>query len=663
MKTIRYIISFLIITTMFISIGEGYQLYLDSFENEYISTTLYLKTKESNTEEKMISDILDASQKYNVEVFVATRYIENTFKSTLNIYGTENIKYYIENKSHIYEKNYRSIFLGSKNVNFYDLNYILDKENLNYINEFYLVGSSNNIRNFKLNLMDNYAGNFPNEGINNTYNTTVLFMAIISFSLMILLLFFDIAFQKKEIFLKIALGESIKAIISKNIILDFIIHSIMFVFSLCATSTFTNSLFKIKYIMFIYFIFILLNSLAYFTIRLYDVRKILTNSNFSKNLLNLNYIIKLGSILLTVIILVSNFSIIFDSYKFYKQGDYFKKYKDYYYISFNYKTAYDDKSNNIDTIDMTSDIREIFYRTYFNKFDAQGLVTTGLFGKSVLIANKNNISYLSDNISSLKNKKLDKDVYFLFPKNYKDKNISKEFIVKTYLEEYIFDPSLNISSEVITYTDNSEFVYTDELSKLGSGLIKNPVIIFNNIDMTKYKNNITENIFNLEPSANIMYKLNDKELNKFKDEHNLENRLNYTKTNVLDRYEHQLKIVKRTMYMSIILCLLIIFLETIVIKTIIMLEYTVNSIELSLKKVLGYTILESNKKIFFMTIIPIVICILISFILSILLNKSLYSFIIVGLLILLIIELSFIFIYIKKIQKNNIQKILKGGAL
>ena len=243
-----------------------------------------------------------------------------------------------------------------------------------------------------------------------------LFMAIISFSLMILLLFPSIAFQKKEIFLKIALGESIKAIISKNIILDFIIHSIMFVFSLCATSTFTNSLFKIKYIMFIYFIFILLNSLAYFTIRLYDVRKILTNSNFSKNLLNLNYIIKLGSILLTVIILVSNFSIIFDSYKFYKQGDYFKKYKDYYYISFNYKTAYDDKSNNIDTIDMTSDIREIFYRTYFNKFDAQGLVTTGLFGKSVLIANKNNISYLSDNISSLKNKKLDKDVYFLFPK-------------------------------------------------------------------------------------------------------------------------------------------------------------------------------------------------------------------------------------------------------
>ena len=91
MKTIRYIISFLIITTMFISIGEGYQLYLDSFENEYISTTLYLKTKESNTEEKMISDILDASQKYNVEVFVATRYIENTFKSTLNIYMVQKI--------------------------------------------------------------------------------------------------------------------------------------------------------------------------------------------------------------------------------------------------------------------------------------------------------------------------------------------------------------------------------------------------------------------------------------------------------------------------------------------------------------------------------------------------------------------------------------------
>ena len=123
-----------------------------------------------------------------------------------------------------------------------------------------------------------------------------------------------------------------------------------------------------------------------------------------------------------------------------------------------------------------------------------------------------------------------------------------------------------------------------------------------------------------------MYELTEKELQTFINDNNLESEI-HSVTNVYENYIYHWTILKRSMCISIALCLLILFLEFIVIKYIIKLEYEANAIELSLKKILGYGLWEKNSRILILTLIASIVSIIFSSIIGIIFKISEAKFI------------------------------------
>jgi len=76
----------------FILIGEFFVWYLNSFFSSFPSTTLYLQ--EDQNAQELITDVQDAANNSDVDVFSVKTKTNNSFSIAVNIYGTENVKEY-----------------------------------------------------------------------------------------------------------------------------------------------------------------------------------------------------------------------------------------------------------------------------------------------------------------------------------------------------------------------------------------------------------------------------------------------------------------------------------------------------------------------------------------------------------------------------------------
>lgn len=277
-----------------------------------------------------------------------------------------------------------------------------------------------------------------------------------------------------------------------------------------------------------------------------------------------------------------------------------------------------------------------------------------------MIANKNALGYLKENMRDLDGVDFQKEIYFLIPDKYRKDNglieELKEWVTNFEGQYFAFD------FDVIYYKDNVKLVAINEQNFNGSCYLRNPVIIYNNIDASKANYEIDTEWFKNSYEYNIMYALSEPEWQSFIDENHLENEI-HSITNVYDNYLYHWTILKRTAWISFALCLLALCLESIVIQYIIKLEYEANAIELSLKKILGYSIWEKNSKIVILTLAASIISVVASCVIGIVLRLSETKFMVLGGILIGIMEMAMIFWNIQKIEKANIQKILKGGSL
>ena len=130
---------------------------------------------------------------------------------------------------------------------------------------------------------------------------------------------------------------------------------------------------------------------------------------------------------------------------------------------------------------------------------------------------------------------------------------------------------------------------------------------------------------------------------------------------MLDKYNNSWNTTKRVLIINLIFSMLVLFLEFMIITSIIKLEYEVNAIELSIKKVLGHSVLAKNRKIILITLITTLLSIGAAIITAILLNLEQVYYLASGGIAILVLELAVISFYIRRIEKIKLQKILKGG--
>ncbi len=637
-------------------IGESHIFRLNNFYTQFHNTTLYLQP--NITDEEMVNDILNSAQNNEVEVFTFTKTLRSTFLTEFEIYGSNGVEKYINKNLNIFNQEYKSLFLGNIRFEFNEFKTIPDMEN---INDFYVIGEKEKVNEFKMELIDKYAGNHPKEGYKrNDIRNNIIFIWFLIISIILLLTFYDAILQKKENLIRISMGESINIIFWKNIFIDSFVLVSIFLTIIYILSKYTHVFFRFDISLIAFIILLISNSFIYLNLYFYNIKEVFSNSIGSKKLLSLNYSLKLITSVLTTLIISSNLVFILDSYNLYKQKSFFQEHDDYYYTRLEYKPTPNSDSSLHNTLTESAKVQANFYREFFKKFNAISLVNISNFSKTEgILANKNSYDYLSGKIKKLNEINLNKDFYFILPQKMKNDSLIIQEL-KEAINFYEGD-SLIYNYEIIYYNENIEIISIDENYVYRSDLVKNPVILYNNmsIDILEKQPDDSQKINYVH---DIMYKISDDEFNKFVADHNLTNQI-VSKTNVFENYENKWIIAKRILYMNFVFSILVLALEFIIINSIIKLEYEVNAIELAIKKVIGHSIFEKHRKIILITIVTTILSILTSVIIAWLIEFNKFYYLILAGMIILFLEYFLILFYIHKTEKGKIQKILKGGNI
>ena len=646
-------------TVIFVIIGESFADNVGGFVYEYYNVSF----SSSGDVSDMDGDIIGAAKKDNVKVFTVVDDVKSTLEADMCIYGSNGAEDYINKNDGIHAGKYKSAISGDTKIMFKDLKDFRSSEKKL---DFHIIGDESDVMRFQKDLADAYSVTAPEKGSEGTKEKDVYLMWGLALFLVLLLSAYDVVLQKKENFIKISLGEKISKIIFKNIGIDAAAFALAFCASLLVTSLLTYPFYLFKVSLTMLLTFIVINSLLYFSLYFYDLKKIFSNVKISKNLLSLNYVLKTVSIIVTVIVISSNLVVISEGIDYYKTyNPFFSKYKDYYYTDFYLNDNSEMSSNSAAENYLTKNqvMQETFYRKYYNQFDATAMVNCfqSMNGKNAtMFANSHALDILKQNFGELNDKKLDKEIYFLIPESLKNNQavIRNLNDIVTFFE----GKSFKFSYEPIYYKGDRKVVCITQDAVGGFKIEKNPMIIYNNVDQSKRMNSIGEACSKFSFTPCIMYKLSMNEVSKFIGENGLTNG-SHKVTNVYEKYEHQWNIVKKGLTLNLALSVLVLFLEVTILLAITRLEYEANSVELSIKKVLGYSKWLKNNKMILLTIASTLFGIICAAAIFMKLKIGGMQYILCTGAAVMLFDLILTVFHINKIEKSNVQKILKGGSL
>lgn len=640
MKKIKYIISGLLIAAVFGIIGELYVWHMENFESAYTYVTMY--SQKNVSQEEMVEDIYNAAAKTNVEVFTVSREVENIFSSKTTIYGTKGVESYLHHNSNIDEGEFQSIFLGNVSVEFKDLDEI---EDISQMEVYQVIGEADNITEFKVDLVNKYAGKFPQLGYVDHENLFII-VAIwgISLGLILLMTLYEVALMKKEVMVRAICGESIINFIIKNIIVDGLVYLSIFMAIALSMRRITTITYYFPISLFAIIIFLILNSLLYTFLYFTDYKKDMGSKESSKKVLNLSYVYKVLSIILVISSMFGCIELIYQGITYYRQKSFFEERKDYSYLSLT--TTQDDDSVYTDIYRQLSQKGNVISLI---KLDT--MVNNETNGVGYVLGNSGAIDYLKSNIYEMKNLSFEEKIYFVIPEKYKDNQDVYTELEDIWTSYYIGD----YDYEFIFYKGIVNIMSINNFGKVSTGFLENPVIIFNNIsDYDRYWNM-------LQIFTSSLFKISNEELEKIISDYGLENEV-YYRTNIYEHYLYKWQTVERNMVIGIVLFVVLLTLESTIISVIISYEYRVSAMELSLMKVLGYKVFERYRKLWITTFISASLSLMITTIVFCLMGYSL-KYIMIGGISLIFIELVIMSYYIHRADQVNIQKVLKGGTL
>lgn len=655
MKRIKIIVSLMLIFIGQIFIGEVSLYYLDNFANDIAYTTIIYQP--GINAEEMKQDILASSKEHNIDFFVIKNDVININEKNIVIYQNDkNIEKWLFDEKNIQQKEYSSLFLGSTNIVFEDYKKI-SKSDLEVNNTYYVFGEADNIKAFKMQLIDEYAGNhpvFPDR--RNSFTTTVFGMWTIIFGLCILFSVVYIQMRKKDSFIKIVYGEKQFSLVLKEALLDIVFITFIAVFLQKILAFYTNTqLYKFEFYLLLS-IFTIINTALYFLFFRFNIKKIYENK--MAHVVSFLYILRIISIVLVSLVITMNIAMAKEAVEFISQEDFFKEHKDYYYTNIGYipREGRDGKPET--TLEDNARIKEIFYKKNYEGFKPIMLVS---FGESdntdIIFANRNSISYLGKEINLLNAKSLEDKCYYILPSSMKE-NQSIIQSLDLRLENYI-DNKLLEKREIVYYKDTVSIINIDDLLPLNSKTSKNPIIILDNSVPEFLEQEIIGNPFRTTFDRNIMYKVDESSFDKFIEDYNLISEIN-GKSNVYEIYLKGKLTMQRVLKMAFVMSLILIFFELTVLLTLIKLEFRLNAYKISIKKILGYSRFQRYSKLSVYSLIGSVIAMTI-FIVATLYLKMVPMF--YGVLVILLLYLTdqlLISREIKKIERRNIHLVLKG---
>jgi len=629
--------------------GELYQVYLDSFTDGvyYFSSARMVYDTDSDIQKKK-EKITALSEKNNCMVFCAEKNVLGASSSEITVYIPDAAtEAEVKKQLSIAPGEYKSLFSGITTVCFKDFYEATDNM------YFYFFGAEESIWNIK----NDYNRSFNSGTLKRESPQHIqwfLLLAWAAFGLVLLFLtWFDIQFQKKENFVLVSLGKPVSHIIIKNIFKDvgfLVAAAAALIFVL---SPFTYIAYSINISLLLFGAFLLLNSLVYLTMFRYDMKMALSKSNFSTAVLSDCYVLKAISLIVTVAVLSANILIISENGILLNRREYVAGYSGYSFLN-----VVDRSTENLSSAQMTK--REKFLYKVENEIMKKEYAENDMAFSNIALSGRDldyvviseNSAELLDGIKAVESIDFSKDYYILLPEGCENPQEKTEKC-KAMLE--VTDKQ---SCEVLTYSENkSVFHFTQtSYSTVNFKATASPVIILlSSSDMP---------VSSYVSFLDAMFNITQEDIDYYKSKYKLEEKhMDIKVTNVAQRTEYAWAVLGRMTGLSAALSLFMLLLELLMIITIAKLEYITNSVELSLKKILGYSLFSRNKAMVLLNAFSVFIGVFTAVTVALLLKVGIWLlFLLVGLAIFAL-ECVTICYYSARLEKTNVPKILKGGCL
>lgn len=656
MKKVKFIVSFFVLLLCFILTGELYQNYFTSFTG----SNYYFDVSWNDLEgrKKICSLLENLSAERNSDVFCVERTTDTVLSSTITVFVTEKSANLLKNDYGIAPGTYPSFFSGTTTVVFSDFVNVSDDTNTI---RYYFTGNIDVVRDIRNVFYSHYPASYVHKGEGGT-NLLFTSVWILSGLFILLLTWFDIQFQKKENFILISLGGSKWRIIKKNILIETLFFFGIYVFTRVILSRYTYLNYMQNTALLIFIAITVGNAMLYMALLKYDFKQVLYSANINNATLTNCYIFKALTMILAVAVLSSNLIIIVENCKYLLQYKNIEKFKDYSYLSL-CSTVKDNDATHDEAMNL------IFYDCY--KDDKVAFSVSNLDsdnpGELYLLIDKNAISLLPQ-IQELNNIDFTKDYYILLPSDCEEAEPVVENAVNS-VEVTFPELSEKTKYDVITYSGNSNVVYFNTSVSATAftdfDTFKNPVIVlccFSDAVLPKIVSNDYSALGHI--FQDIMFKVSKQDLKDINDKYQLENNgLRLTSINVLERSEQYKAVMMRIVLLNTVISIFFLLLELAMISTVVKLEYSVNAVELSIKKILGFSLYQRNRVLFLLNTFSAFIGIITVIIASLMLRFSKWYIVLIVGIILIMLECFVLTYNAAKLEQTNIPKILKGGSL
>lgn len=690
MKGFKYLISLLLFCMIAVCVGEFYQVHISS--EAYFTNFLNLAPMPAEDRQSCYRDLLQTAEENNVCIcFSDMENNANFAKTDITLYTSDmRISEYMNEVYGIREGTSKSIFLSQGHVQFKDLR---QEENFQALSTFIgrtmhfgMIGAPEDTQSFLRVVESRYrlercaAGN-PDW---NFYTSLTFYIQLalwlIAYAILLVISLYDMKLMQKECAVRCSLGERKGVLFAKKAVFDVLFFTAGFFAVFSATSKFTESLFFFKLSVLFFIGFLLLNTLSVAFIFTVDIKKAFNGNFASKSVLSASYMLKILTSILLVIILgvgIGQFSKLLEL----KQQDtVLQNYKDYFFI---------DGMSVDETVDMRDARTTMLYKLQKEYFSQSALQSTyiedcqlhdGKIHKGV-ICSKNAETYLREIIPELRDKALQEKMYVLTPRY---AGCESDY---SNLRE-LAQPNLNgdngyvfchdYDAEIVPYTQDVCMVAFDTNESSRTLTLKNPVIFFSGLDEANL--HIADIIGTAERKSegigvsehwtgglapapytnNLMLRIPSEALSAFA----AENHFNYTQLNVYENYQQSVSRAEKICLITGLLAIVFFIMEAVLIQTVVRLEYSIRAKELAVKKILGYSILEKNKKILLTTLSVIAVGFLGAVAACIALHITVaIVFLLLGGLLLSLLEVCVVVHNIVRTEKTEVVKILKGDSL
>lgn len=650
MKRLKLMILTVMVFTSLFIIGESRMLTLEGFAEPFVSTTIYPNPKIS--EQQMLADIERAATKHQVDVFTYEETPNQTFSSTKMIYGTAGTKAMFATRS-IEEQVYQSVFLGDITFQFKPLS---EHPAVAYTSNFYGIGSAAAVKAFKMELIDTYAGNHPQPGYNESaelYRILGVFalVAIIT----VLLTFYELAVVRKELLVRLSMGESLAYWITRSILMDSCILLLSFIVSFLTLSSFTPIDPYLVLFSGLMVGLLVVNGLVYLCLQRLTIKEAFSNGQRSNKLLVFTYGMKFVTAFLTILMLSSSITVIAEAVTIYKQRPFFEAKKNYSYTYIGHKVTsprYSDEKSS----DTSEQIQTELYTRFYDDFKVTLSTPINSFtvDQPTVLMNRTAFDEVAGQFANSASV-LKHELTFFAPEGIA---IPAKSTIDSGLRELGLAAYLADSYPVVRYQEDFETVAIDQNLTSGSRLIDDPLlIVVNEAKQPKVPKQLSNVLL-----ADVMYDLDQEAFQDYVAEKQMTNEL-VLQTNAWEKYLGIWEAAKRLMNMNLIFVILILSLELLVIWTVLRLEYQVNAIELSVQKVMGYSIWQKNRSLIVSTMGITLVSTLAVALTAYIFEFSSPWLLLTGGALLLLAEGILLIWLIRKIERANVQRILKGGNL